>query len=64
MRYLLHELENKYNYVDFNVEEDKSIIVIHHNYTNDGSLDSFNETIANLAESYSNKAIVISYASH
>lgn len=62
MRYLLHELENKFNYVDFNVEEDKSIIVIHHNYVNDGCLDSFNETIANLAESYSTKPIVISYS--
>lgn len=62
MKYLLHELQNKYDFVDFKVEEDKSIIVIHHNYRNDGCLDLFNEAIANLVESYSTKAIVISYS--
>lgn len=62
MRYLLHELQNKFNFVDFNIEEDKSMIVIHHNYKNDGCLDMFNEAIANLVESYSTKPIVISYS--
>lgn len=57
---LINILNNKFKKVDFKVEEDQSMIVIRHNYSNDGSLQRINDEISNVVEKYSNKDIIIS----
>lgn len=57
---LLNILNTKFKKVDFKVEEDQSMIVIRHNYSNDGSLQRINDEISNVVENYSDKDIIIS----
>ncbi len=59
-RKLLNILNTKFKKVDFKVEEDQSMIVIRHNYSNDGSLQRINDEISNVVENYSDKDIIIS----
>ena len=57
---LLNILSKRFKKVDFKVEEDQSMIVIRHNYSNDGSLQRINDEISNVVENYSDKDIIIS----
>lgn len=57
---LINILNKKFKRVDFKVEEDQSMIVIRHNYSNDGSLQRINDEISNVVENYSDKDIIIS----
>lgn len=57
---LLNILNTRFKKVDFKVEEDQSMIVIRHNYFNDGSLQRINDEISSVAEKYSDKDIIIS----
>lgn len=57
---LINILNKKFKKVDFKVEEDQSMIVIRHNYSNDGSLQRINDEISLVAENYSDKDIIIS----
>lgn len=57
---LINILNKKFKKVDFKVEEDQSMIVIRHNYSNDGSLQRINDEISLVAENYSDKYIIIS----
>lgn len=57
---LLNILNKRFKKVDFKVEEDQSMIVIRHNYSNDGSLQRINDEISNVVENYSDKDIIIS----
>lgn len=57
---LLNILNTRFKKVDFKVEEDQSMIVIRHNYFNDGSLQRINDEISNVVENYSDKDIIIS----
>ena len=59
-RKLINILNKKFKKVDFKVEEDQSMIVIRHNYSNDGSLQRINDEISNVVENYSDKDIIIS----
>lgn len=59
-RKILNILNKKFKKVDFKVEEDQSMIVIRHNYSNDGSLQRINDEISNVVENYSDKDIIIS----
>lgn len=57
---ILKILNTRFKKVDFKVEEDQSMIVIRHNYSNDGSLQRINDEISNVVENYSDKDIIIS----
>lgn len=58
---LIYKLRKLNKKVKFRIEEDQMLLIIHHNYINDGYLDGFNNAIVNIVEEdYGDRSIVVS----